>query len=67
MGTASLNVRVGVEGVGVSAEGQKRMIVGYHRWSTAPAVGSGQQEAVERRVHEAAGRGECETCTTGGE
>jgi len=67
MGTASLNVKVWVGGVGVSAEGHKRMIVGYHKWSTAPAVGSGEQEAVERRVHDAAGSGECETCTMGGE
>ena len=67
MGTASLDVKEWVGGVGVSTEGHNGMMAVYHRWSTAPVVGSGEQEAVGTRVHEAVGSGECETCTMGGE
>jgi len=67
MGTESLAVKEWVGGVGVSTEGHKTMMAVYHRWSTAPVVGSGEQEAFGRRVHEAVGSGECETCKMGGE
>jgi len=67
MSTASIDVKEWVGGVGVSTEGHKRMTAVYHRWSTAPAVGSVEQAAVGRRVHEEVGSVECETCTMGGE